>query len=153
MYSWECIERPLVSEACWFIEMRWMNSLSSSLWMTSETKIAKLDITLGNRPNFLRMECDFSKLPEVQMLTEDYWRHPGFARWNSRQKSVDVRPSCAHFGPRPNQFCSQGHLTRSSREMQSLPPFPLSLWTSKENVLLRYCWWVKHFKLFATCRG
>lgn len=60
-------QKPVASLKC-----AEMNSLSSSLWMTSETKIAMLDRTLGNGPNFLRMECDFSKLPKVQMLTEAY---------------------------------------------------------------------------------
>lgn len=67
------------------------------------------DMRLGNGPNSLRMEWDFSKLPKFQMLTEAYREMEIEA-----EKHTDAQPSCEHFGLSPREFFSQGRLTRSS---------------------------------------
>ena len=94
----------------------------------------------GEWPNFLRMECDFSKLQKFQMLTEAYWRYSGPMRKKSRVKGdehTEVQPSCVYFGLSPSQiFFSRSW--PSTQGMLNSTPFPWSLRTSKKSIQWRY---------------
>lgn len=74
-----------------------VSSLSSFLWMISERNVAMFDVRLGNELNFLRVECDFSKLPKFQMLTEAYQRYPGLVRWKSGVKCTQMCRQLMHI--------------------------------------------------------
>lgn len=74
MFPWENSQNLLFSQS---LMDYWkgikMDLLPTSLWLTSKRKEekAKSDTRLRNGPNFLCMECDFSKLPKcLQMFTE-----------------------------------------------------------------------------------
>lgn len=76
MYPWEDSQNPLFPHS---LMDYWkgikMDLPPTSLWLTSKRKEkkAKSDTRLRNGPNFLCMECDFSKLPKcLQMFTEAY---------------------------------------------------------------------------------
>ena len=95
------------------LEMHWNESIVQFLMGDLWKKNSNVWHDTGEWPNFLRMECDFSKLPKFQMLTEAYWRYSGLMRWNRGWKAQRCAVILCIVWPEPLSVFFLKVLTRS----------------------------------------